>query len=140
MFVLISICVHLLYKKHGVSLAVPRWLGISVTFTILVFSLTFVRAETVGTAWLTIGSMASPWSWGADWLSAIGDVPVKFPKTGRAAIIIMETVHLLVRGEKLDVLLERLPRTARWTFYYALIFWIVLFGAHGAAEFYYFQF
>ena len=139
-FVLISICVHLLHKKHGVSLAVPRWLGISATFAILVFSLTFVRAETVGTAWLTIGSMASPWSWGADWLSAISDVPVKFPKSGIAAIIIMETVHLLCRGEKIDVLLERLPRTARWTFYYALIFWIVLFGAHGAAEFYYFQF
>ena len=56
------------------------------------------------------------------------------------AIIFMEYVHFRIRSSSLgDVMVAREP-WIRWTFYNALMLWIIFFGYFGERPFIYFQF
>ncbi|MDD2785428.1 MAG: MBOAT family protein [Patescibacteria group bacterium] len=57
------------------------------------------------------------------------------------SIAVMEFVHLLERNRPMSDTLRNKPLWIRWSFYYAIILAIALFGAyHGQAEFIYFKF
>lgn len=56
------------------------------------------------------------------------------------SIIIMETVHLMQRHNKIRNFFSNKPRFIRWAIYYFLIFSILLFGEFNLTEFIYLQF
>jgi uncharacterized membrane protein (DUF106 family) len=105
------------------------------------FAWIFFRANNISDALFIISHLFTGWgNFGAGALAPfLGSLKFKLV-VGVVSIAILLLVHLL-QGERnlTDWLSERRMRL-RWSFYYAMILAILLFGHFGSKEFIYFQF
>ena len=111
------------------------------TFHLVVLSWIFFRADTIGSAFTLIGSLA-------DFGTGLAELASSFEKFEFApallGVLVMESVHVIQeRGGRSAITRKLLgmPGWARFAVYYALIMYMVLFGQYETAQqFIYFQF
>lgn len=112
-------------------------LQVFLTFHLVFFAWIFFRANSVSDAFTLINNMFIP-----DF--NIGSLKLAMTWyeifIAIASIIFMEFIHFIERKETLTSILSTKPVWLRWSFYYLLIFGILLFGQFRQTEFIYFQF
>lgn len=119
---------------------------ISCTFSLVTFSWIFFRANTLKDALYiithTFTNMESYITFNGIFqaLDSLGVGQFQFLFT-IFSIIIMEIFHLKLRTKKIQDILKTRPIYIRWSVYYMLMLWIIMFGVFGnGPEFIYFQF
>lgn len=114
--------------------SLKEFLSIVATFALTVFAWIFFRANTISEAFVYIGGMFS---------SSLFSMPEVFPKPLLLMIVIFLIIEWLGRNHQYAIATTavRQPAAVRWSFYYAVIAAIYLFGLHDSKlEFIYFQF
>ena len=115
-------------------------LAVFVTFHLVVLAWVFFRANSLPDALLLLKSMFV-FEEGIASVAAVTSLGPFELVIAFAAILFMEVVHVFEeRWENLNVYLDRTPRWARWSLYYAVLFAILMFGEFSLTEFIYFQF
>ncbi len=114
--------------------ALYKMLRIAITYHLVLFSWIFFRAQSLRDVKTLIINMFSPGGNDA--------FPYKtFDFTVSLALIaLLIIVHLLQSRWRLRDLTLRMPKFARWIFYYAVLFSIIFLGKFEGIEFIYFQF
>jgi alginate O-acetyltransferase complex protein AlgI len=122
---------------------------IVITFSLWTFSLILFRANTLTDAYYIMGHLFSNLGNfflhinGAS-IKSVASMGVDFDKKqvliGAIMIVVLEIIQFFLRGSDLNSFLVSKPTVFRWTFYYALIALILIFGVFGSAQFIYFQF
>jgi len=124
-------------------------LGPLITFNMVVASLVFFRAASVTDAWYVVdgaaaglvGAVVSHGLHGGGTVGwhhlkwSAGDVVVVV-----AALVIMESVHLLQRRRRLSHVVKEIPGWIRWAGYFTLGFAILIWGESGSQQFLYVRF
>jgi alginate O-acetyltransferase complex protein AlgI len=124
-------------------------LGPLITFNMVAASLVFFRAASVTDAWHVVrgaaaglvGAVVSHGLHGGGTVGwrhlkwSAGDVVVLL-----AALVIMESVHLLQRRRLLSRVVKEIPGWVRWAGYLALGFAILIWGESGSQQFLYVRF
>jgi len=122
-----------------------KYTQVLTTFSLVCFAWIFFRARNVNEAFYVVihifdgfGSMLNIKGIGSNF-TGLGfgryDYLVAF-----ASIGFMQLVHLIQRHGRIRHMLSERPTWMRWTFYYLLVMWIVLFGVFNKSQFIYFQF
>ena len=123
-----------------------QYLKVIVTFHLVLFSLVFFRASSLGSAINILGQFTN-----ISWPTLVGDIAAGFyPKSpGRGlfdlvlavgAVLVMEAVQLYQRNRGIQHYIDEKPRWVRWAAHYAIIIAIVVLGNFNHTEFFYFQF
>ena len=126
---------------------VPRlhnYLKVMVTFFLVSFAWIFFRANTISDAIYIISNLFSGWGRGLTF-EAFEKMPFGRPLkfelvVSLFAIGILLVVHLIERRENIIDWFSEKPIWVRWSVYYSIILWILLFGNFGSKQFIYFQF
>jgi D-alanyl-lipoteichoic acid acyltransferase DltB (MBOAT superfamily) len=136
------------YEKIGLT-KYPRlknFIHVGCTFSLVTFSWIFFRANTLKDALYIIthifSNIESYTTFNGIYrsLDALNAGKVGFVVT-LLSIGIMELFHLKSRSKKICDLLKTKPTYLRWSVYYSLMLWMIMFGVfEGASEFIYFQF
>lgn len=115
-----------------------KFIQIGITFILVCFGWIFFRANSLSDAiyvinhmFVGLGSSAAITTLGLDRFQLI----IAFSSIG-----LMELVHLIQEKRSIRKLVSTKAIWIRWSLYYILILWILLFGAFGSQEFIYFQF
>lgn len=112
-----------------------------ITFSLVSFAWIFFRANTITDAFYIVQHLFTGIrNWSLPQTLALLDVDHFSLHVGIIAIMIMEAVHWLQRDGSVREKVSRYPLVVRWAFYYALLLFILIFGAFGSQEFIYFQF
>lgn len=127
--------------------ALYKWVQVLTVFVLVCFSWIFFRANTIGDAFYIIrnsfagiGNMSKIFA-GADLNHILFmDQGLKVFSVSVISVLVMETVHLFERNGSASRLITSRPAWVRWSFYYAAIIAVLLFGQFGLQEFIYFQF
>jgi alginate O-acetyltransferase complex protein AlgI len=119
---------------------IPRFhkaLRIFVTFHIVVFAWIFFRANSISDAFLIIGNML-PLDMAH--FSIPKAVELNYLFVALMAGALLFAVELIQRQSRIDDTLRAIPIWCRWSFYYLLIFAIILFGQRAPSQFIYTRF
>jgi len=119
---------------------IPRFhkaLRIFVTFNIVAFAWIFFRANSISDALLMIGNMI-PLDMAH--FSLPKAVDLNYLVVALIASALLFVVELIQRQPRIDDSLRATPGWCRWSFYYVLIFAIILFGQRDASQFIYTRF
>ncbi|WMJ82393.1 MBOAT family O-acyltransferase [Clostridium sp. MB40-C1] len=120
-------------------------LKVLITFILVDFAWIFFRANSISDAIYIIKNLfnglgdVQGLNEIKDILLSLGLDKVSFG-VGVIAIVIMEIAHLIQARQSLIKFIREKPILIRWTFYYALILTIMLFGVFEQSQFIYFQF
>jgi len=130
---------HMLCERSGL-INYPnmhRYIKIFITFHLALFAWVFFRSSNFSDA-LTI--LRSMFDFRNGFLQV--DAPMGWYELGAAfvSIFIMESVHFLQRRRSMREFMSDRPIWLRWTVYYILMFYILLFGVFTEQQFIYFQF
>jgi len=120
---------------------VPRILRIVVVFHLVLFAWVFFRARSVSDAFFILGQIGSL----LQWQGAKALAPSTLHIGSLSALLLLFSIGLMVTVEQLrnrsQLQLTTRTRWIRWSAYYALVMFIVLFGQlSGRGQFIYFQF
>ena len=122
---------------------VRRWVGVVVTFHLVLLAWVFFRANTVADTSVLFGSLFDPGRYTLRGLAVAGmdrfDQEYDFV-VALVAIAVLLTVHLVERKESMRSFLSRRPSWVRYPAYAAIVTAIVVWGKFGSSEFIYFQF
>jgi D-alanyl-lipoteichoic acid acyltransferase DltB (MBOAT superfamily) len=114
-----------------------KFIQVAVTFHLVFFAWIFFRANSVSDAFLLINNMFC-FDFHFDELKlSMGWYEILIAVT---SIIFMEIIHLFERKGNWTILISHKPVWLRWSFYYLLLFAILMFGQFKQTEFIYFQF
>lgn len=115
-----------LHEKNPVLKDIPYIAG---TFILILIPWIFFRAENVSQAWYILKTI----------VTSFGHIDMFYPK--RIAIIAgLVVFEWIQRKHEHPLHLDFLPTWARYLFYYAIIFTIIMFGTYNYSPFIYFQF
>ncbi|MEM7129581.1 MAG: MBOAT family protein [Chloroflexota bacterium] len=118
-------------SKYGIMFELLSKL---VTFHLVVFAWIFFRAQSWNDAILIVGKIFL-------WQNNLAEVPLEHVLFGVVLIFVLELIQSIQRSLPLSQALERYPRYARWSFYYAIIFATIYLGSFFTdQDFIYFQF
>lgn len=118
---------------------------VAVTFSLICFAWIFFRARNVNEAFYIVTHIFD----GFGSILNMNETMVSIARLGfgrfdylvvLSSIGFMEGVHLIQRRGKIRRIVSEKPAWVRWTFYYLLILWILLFGVFNKSQFIYFQF
>ncbi|MFC2149401.1 MBOAT family O-acyltransferase, partial [Candidatus Auribacterota bacterium] len=133
--------------KFPIPSGVKKYLQVILTFTLVTFAWIFFRANSISDAFYIVGhlftGLGSLLSYGAIKADLLGkglgfgeyDLIIAI-----VSIAFMEYVHIIQRHESIRHMLRDKPIYIRWSIYYALVMWILLFGEYGTNTFIYYQF
>jgi alginate O-acetyltransferase complex protein AlgI len=107
------------------------------TFGLVTFAWIFFRADSIGDAGLIVGRIFTEFTLPSDWYLGMGAYDFW---VGLVAILILETVHLGQRTQRLRPLVAGLPTPVRWSLYYGCAMLLLLFANTDGGKFLYFQF
>ncbi len=124
-----------------------KWVQVLTVFTLVCFSWIFFRANSLADALYIVkysvvglGNISQVFAGiNLDHLLFM-DQSAKVFVVSVAAIVVMETVHLIQRNGSVSQLIMRRPAAVRWSIYYIAVIAVLLFGQFGNQEFIYFQF
>jgi D-alanyl-lipoteichoic acid acyltransferase DltB (MBOAT superfamily) len=126
---------------------VHKYVQVAATFALICFSWIFFRANSLSDAFYIVRSMLGG-GWRAEIrnLSAVlspargsGPDPGLF-WSGVLCILFLMFVHRVQRHGKIRHMLTEKPVWFKWSFYYALVLGIIVFGVEQSGQFIYFQF
>jgi len=117
-------------KENGIF---NKILNIAVTFTIVLLTWIFFRAENLTDALYILKSIFSPYVL----LFIKGKANVVYGFMGILVVILLEYRS---RNNIMGDVLQFRPVAVEWTVHYLVIFAIILFGVYGGEQFIYFQF
>lgn len=132
-------------KKFPVFLTASR---VIITFCLVCFTWIFFRATNLSEAGVIISRLAIGWNqffqWSFWWNSVFTERALGLQQSMLivcvTSVVCMEIVHWIERRQTLTSFLKIRPVWQRWTVYYAVTAWILLFGYLGKGVFIYFQF
>ena len=113
-------------------------LQIGITFILVCFGWIFFRANSLSDAIYVIRHMFTNLGPKVP-ITSLGLDSFQL-KVAFASIGFMELVHLVQEKKSIRQIISTKPIWLRWSLYYILILWIILFGSFGSQEFIYFQF
>lgn len=128
-------------SQMGLSKGRPlRWLvDFAFFFNLAVISIIFFRAVDVQSAFVLIGQLRF-WEPIQLHFSIVDVIDVREFAIGIGALLLMDGVHCLLKGQRIDVYLNQQSWWARWAFYMILIHAILYLGMPPNREFIYFDF
>lgn len=124
------------HKK--VKIKLPKFISIIILFSLVCFGWIFFRAKTLQEAFLLISKIPHPSS-SAEWqlIFLNGKMPISLC----ISIVIWLGIEYGLKNENWNKQFLALPTIIRWSFYYLLVLWVIIFGAWSVApNFIYFQF
>jgi alginate O-acetyltransferase complex protein AlgI len=127
------------YRLTGLSPegGVTRFFQIACTFALTCFAWIFFRANSLPDAWHII---THAWQPSSGTRLLVGNFSVFDAWVVIIAILVLEAVQLVQEYGPFQPRLRRLPVLVRWPVYYALLFFILMFGVFQHTQFIYFQF
>lgn len=126
------------FTHYKIKLLFPKPIAILFTFLFISFAWIFFRAENVEDAFLIINNMFHT--------STTAEKDILFkdlvsPLMLVASLGLFFIMEVCISNEKLRKLFTNQPAVIRWSGYYFIIFWIIIFGAWNVKpNFIYFQF
>lgn len=126
----------LAHKK--VKIKLPKFISIIMLFSLVCFGWIFFRAKTLQEAFLLIGNITHPSS-SSEWqlIFLNGKMPISLG----ISIVIWLGLEYGLKNENWNKQFLSLPTIIRWSFYYLMMLWVIIFGAWSVApNFIYFQF
>jgi D-alanyl-lipoteichoic acid acyltransferase DltB (MBOAT superfamily) len=123
---------------HGTT--VDKLLSIAVTFNLVAFAWIFFRARNITDATYIITHLFSGVS--VSQLASLNALGLNYYELfiACAAILVMESIHLMERHTHMRHFLRTKPVWIRWGVYYFLLISIIYLGIFGEQQFIYFQF
>lgn len=127
-----------LFAHYKIKFALPKPIAILFTFLFVSFAWIFFRAENVQDAFLIINNMFHT--------STTAEKNIMFkdlisPLMLVASLSLFLIIEVCIQNKKLIKLFTNQPTLIRWSGYYFIIFWIIIFGAWNVKpNFIYFQF
>jgi len=123
-----------------------KYINVFVTFHLVLFAWVFFRANTVNDAFNIVSKMLNvdPITFIKHATTLNFNVNLGLSKyeifIAICSIIIMEIIHLYQRHNRMREFLSSKPRLIRWSIYYLIIIFILIFGEFNLTQFIYFQF
>jgi alginate O-acetyltransferase complex protein AlgI len=124
-------------------------LQVVITFILVAIANVFFRAPSLTDALYLIGHLKNGWSAIVHkpfWLNLVYDSPLTLGLSKYQLFIVAISSIVLFVGEYLEMYhavsswFTKQPRAVRWSAYYLVIFWILIFGYYQPRTFIYFQF
>ncbi|MDI6786481.1 MAG: MBOAT family O-acyltransferase [bacterium] len=126
-----------LVERFNINRTIVKIYRVFLTFHLVAFSWIFFRANSISDAFYIVTEIVQGVLKPSVLAIGIGKIPLGIPFLLIAFLLI---VQLIQRKQDLWQFLDKKPIFLRWSFYYLLIFGIILLGVDESIKFIYFQF
>ena len=133
-----AVCIQNYFEHKKINFRVNNYLSGVLLFSFVCFAWIFFRAGNIQAAILLISNIFHPA--GASEINRFLGSQIYLSRFA-ASLCLFVLLEIIMRNIKMQKWFNRIQRKWRWAFYYAIVFWIIYFGAFdNTPHFIYFQF